>query len=261
MSRRKDFELIAETYRISNNQDEGEDKWVYFVKFLNKKGMRENVLTKLKKYSELSEEELDLLKHMNPYQNYFNNLKRSKSLCTPLSYEVGRKKSYREVAFVGPKDEILNVLERYKKGYGERYKEELPLKPKSEEVFGDIMFKLNEATVKGENKNKWILFMKMNKNGIIFARMMPITEMSEDDKKLLNMMERFKSVSMFKCYELPNPGSEYILVMAWIGKEEDIKAEYNGRKKEMGDKFKEEIIFNKPETKRHFGDVIFGLNN
>lgn len=174
------------------------------------------------------------------------------------------------VVHVGPKKALENLLDNYKLIHknvlNAKLMERVPLKSKTKEHFGDIIQGVTESK-KGRIPNEYVLFFgiysKKFSNRYAEGKLIKYSDLTEHEKGLIKMMNRYATTGDFKAYEMKTREyAKYTAFVAFVGSEEAIRDIADSYKRDYGSDFdfeERKHIPMKKETKKHFGDVFAGL--
>jgi len=193
---------------------------------------------------------IEIVEYMDTPGYSFKDLVVSKYLG---DYESSYKASYRW--WDVHREEIIKKL---KNEYAKK-----TMRPKSREAFEDILTNLDES----KNRDKYIFFLRVlrenpkayySEERALYSYK-KISEMTDDEKKLLKMMKQYKTTPGMKAYELQhyNSGKVRYRLAFIINSLSDVKDLIKTYK--ITFKSLEEDLPVKPETKKHFGDIFTAL--
>ena len=148
-----------------------------------------------------------------------------------------------------------------------------PMQKKTREHFGDILKGLNES-----QQEKWAYLLKVSarRDGSEFAKykFLPYGSLSEEDLKIAKKLNdntntyahgRYEGRQDIKVYfnmidDKIKKIYGYKIIFLYVGPKEDLEKElYADKKYTFGSRMEEEIKL-KPNTQKHFGKILAGLN-
>ena len=123
------------------------------------------------------------------------------------------------------------------------------------------------AVKKNRIPNEYVLFFgiysRQFSNRYAEGKLIKYSDLTEHEKGLIKMMDRYATTGDFKAYEMKvREYSKYTAFVAFVGSEEAIRDIADSYKRDYGSDFdfeERKPIPMKKETKKHFGDVFAGL--
>ena len=251
---------------VIGNLDESSGEGDMYILFINisraKKGKEGQSNYTIKRLNDLSGKERKDLK--SKYEEYH-----SPGIKKAYDIKIANRSDYfMQVAFIDNRKIISDIIQQYKISFP-KLKNAIKLKPETEKHFGDVLTSLDE-----KKEEKWAYLIKIGrkKDGTEFARykFLPYDSLSEEDFAIADQLYDYTNTYAHGRYEgrddirvyvngIKNKIDGYRTILFYVGSKSDLQAEFESDKKyQYGTRMEPEIQM-KPETKRHFGDVVDGL--
>ena len=282
---REHFEDLIRNLDESSNRD----AYIFFLRVMKvRRGQSyssEKAFYKYKKVSDMTQDEKRLFKMMQRYGAGQGS--RDIKSYELLNYSDDNIKYH--LAFIVPNEQKAKDLVKVYKGTFKQFEEELYMKPETKKHFGDIMNALNESAnkhnpfiieQKKDQQNEYVLIIKSKyKNlddmvGTHYYTLCAVKELNQYNKNLLDFLLQKKGGNMFRrdkdnnLHNITVRSASYLNnfqdVYAYVGSEDIIREELEKWKSiylpKNGDRHMIEEPNFKPETKKHFGDIMSALS-
>ena len=259
---KRDLYLISEAYKHTS------EKWMLVVELRNNPNL--NDYYTFSPLKDATEEQMAMTKNLVKMPDRTGKHGRVKTSSKYI--EQDKKKDLHTIVImhVGPKQALQDMLDQYKQIHANvlhaKLMERVPLKPKTKEHFGDIIQNVTESK-KGRIPNEYVLFFgiysRQFSNRYAEGKLIKYSDLTEHEKGLIKMMNRYATTGDFKAYEMKvREYAKYTAFVAFVGSEEAIRDIADAYKRDYGSDFdfeERKPIPMKKETKKHFGDVFAGL--